>query len=174
MGNSNSWLWKTRVVVPLVVLALAFGMAGLAFGGSTLFRFLGRPYSLPLWSLILLALGPVALLAGGIALLWKIHQGPGEMERRPIVVKGVRWRWWTEHNGSLRVVPYCEACDLQLRPREGTDDPNEVLPGFVLHCNNCSQETIRFHGSLDHAPQLVLDYFMQNLRKEFELSHPGS
>ncbi len=174
MSTENSRSWKTRVVVPLIVLAVAIGVAGLVFGGKTLFQFLGRPVSLPLWCLVLLALGPVAFLAGGIALLWRMAQKPGEMERRPIVVKGVRWRWWTEHNGSLRVVPYCEACDLQLRPREAPAGPTDAPPGFVLHCNNCGQETIRFQGSLDHAPQLVLDYFMQNLRKEFELSHPGS
>lgn len=172
MSTEASPRWNARVVILLVVLGIAvvIGAVGLWLGGRSLFQFLGRPVSLPLWCLVLLAVGPAALVTGGILWLGSMGHKQSEMERRPIVVKGVRWRWWTQHNGSLRVVPYCEACDLQLRPRQAPADTADDSPGFVLHCNSCSQETERYQGPLEDAPQLILDHFMQNLRKEFELA----
>jgi hypothetical protein len=172
MDTETSPRGNARVVISLVVLGIAVvvGAVGLWFGGSFLFQFLARPVSLPLWCIALLAVGPAVLVGGGILWLWSTGHKRGEMERRPIVVKGVRWRWWTQHDGSLRVVPYCEACDLQLRPREASAKSAADAPGFVLHCNSCDQETERYQGSLEDAPQLILDHFMQNLRKEFELA----
>ena len=172
MGTDSSPKWNAKVVIPLGVLgfALVIGAIGLWFGGTFLFHFLARPVSLPLWCVALIAVGPAALVAGGILWLRSTGHNLGEMERRPIVVKGVRWRWWTQHDGSLRVVPYCETCDLQLRPRDAPADAAGNSPGFVLHCNSCNQETERYEGSLEDAPQLILDHFMQNLRKEFELA----
>jgi hypothetical protein len=172
MDTETSPRGNARVVISLVVLGIAVvvGAVGLWFGGSFLLQLLARPVSLPLWCIVLLAVGPAVLVGGGILWLWSTGHKRGEMERRPIVVKGVRWRWWTQHDGSLRVVPYCEACDLQLRPREASADSADDSPGFVLHCNSCDQETERFRGSLEDAPQLILDHFMQNLRKEFELA----
>src|SRR3954463_1344611 len=110
--------------VRLVILGIAVvaGAVGLWLGGSLLFQLLARPVSLPLWCMVLLGVGPAAVVGGGILWLWRTGHARGEMERRPIVVKGVRWRWWTQHNGSLRVVPYCEVCDLQLRSRISPKD----------------------------------------------------
>jgi hypothetical protein len=173
MGTVSTWKWKPHAVIPLVVLVIVIvGVGGVLWRGAIV-ALLAHPISLPVWALILLAIVP-ACSGYGLWLAWQHGTRPKEMERRPLIVKGVRWRWWTEHNGHLRVVPYCEACDLQLRPRECPHGPEEVLPSFILHCNNCSHETDPFHGPLEDAPQLILDYFMQNLRKEFELSHHPS
>ena len=174
MNAITPWKRRTHVLVPLTVLAVAAVGTCLAFGGGALFRFLDRPTTLPLWCVALLSVGSLGFLASGMFLIWRVRQRPIEMERRPLIVQGVRWRWWMDPHGSLRVVPYCAACDLQLRPREASAAPPDAPTGFFLHCNNCGQETIKFQGSLDHAPQLVLDFFMQNLRKEFELPHHHS
>jgi len=172
MSTETSPRWNARILVPLIILGIAVVVVavGLWLGGSFLFGLLAKPVSLPSWCIVLLAVGPAVLVGSGILWLWIAGHKRGEMERRPIIVKGVRWRWWIERNGRLRVVPYCEACDLQLRPQEASADSADNSPGFVLRCNSCGQETERFRGPLDDAPQLILDHFMQNIRKEFELS----